>query len=130
MRFGRDIFTGVTMAMASLAIFTAAASMLQQAGMDFAGSFTAGVLLSLAGTLWSAYKRYGVVLTPSLTATGYLVFIVAISHGLGWQAMLGISFFASLLGLLLWQGSNCLPRWNLPRIFPWGIKLALAVFLI
>ena len=43
MRFGRDIFAGVTMAMASLAIFTAAASMLQQAGMDFAGSFTAGV---------------------------------------------------------------------------------------
>ena len=40
MRFGRDIFAGVTMAMASLAIFTAAASMLQQAGMDFAGSFT------------------------------------------------------------------------------------------
>ena len=130
MRFGRDIFAGVTMAMASLAIFTAAASMLQQAGMDFAGSFTAAVLLSLAGTLWSAYKRYGVVLTPSLTATGYLVFIVAISHGLGWQAMLGISFSASLLGLLLWQGSTCLPRWNLPRIFPWGIKLALAVFLI
>jgi len=130
MRFGRDIFAGVTMAMASLAIFTAAASMLQQAGMDFAGSFTAGVLLSLVGTLWSAYKRYGVVLTPSLTATGYLVFIVAISHGLGWQAMLGISFSASLLGLLLWQGSTCLPRWNLPRIFPWGIKLALAVFLI
>ncbi len=130
MRFGRDIFAGGTMAMASLAIFTAAASMLQQAGMDFAGSFTAGVLLSLVGTLWSAYKRYGVVLTPSLTATGYLVFIVAISHGLGWQAMLGISFSASLLGLLLWQGSTCLPRWNLPRIFPWGIKLALAVFLI
>ena len=45
MRFCRDIFAGVTMAMASLAVFAAVASMLQQAGMDFAGSFTAGVLL-------------------------------------------------------------------------------------
>lgn len=130
MRFSRDIFAGLTMAMASLAIFTAVASMLQQAGMDFAGSFTAGVLLSLAGTLWSAYRRYGVVLTPSLTVTGYLVFIVAISHGLGWQAMLGISFWASLFGFLLWRGSRYLPCWNLSPIFLWGIKLALAVFLI
>lgn len=130
MRFSRDIFAGVTMAMASLAIFTAAASMLQQAGMDFAGSFTAGVLLSLVGTLWSAYKRYDVVLTPSLTVTGYLVFIVAISHGLGWQAMLGISFWASLFGFLLWQGGRYIPCRDLLLVFLWGIRLALAVFLI
>jgi len=130
MRFSRDIFAGVTMAMASLAIFTAAASMLQQAGMDFAGSFTAGVLLSLAGTLWSAYKRYGVVVVPSLTVTGYLVFIAAVSHGLGWQTVLGMSFFASLLGLALWSGSKYFPHQQMPGIFLWGIRLALAVFLI
>ena len=130
MRFCRDIFAGVTMAMASLAVFAAVASMLQQAGMDFAGSFTAGVLLSLVGTLWSAFRRYGVVLVPSLTVTGYLVFIVAVSHGLGWQAVLGISFLSSVLGLLFWWGSKYIPCRELPAIFLWGIKLALAVFLI
>ena len=95
-----------------------------------AGSFTAGVLLSLVGTLWSAYKRYGVVLTPSLTATGYLVFIVAISHGLGWQAMLGMVFSPRCCSLLLWQGKYLSSTLESAAIFPWGIKLALALFLI
>ena len=130
MNFSRDIFAGVTMAMASLAGVTAVASLLQQAGMDFAASFTAGILLSLAGTLWSAFKNYGVVLTPSLTVSGYLVFIAAISHGLGWQVILGISFSASLLGMVFWHGSRYIPCRGIPPIFPWGIKLALAVFLI
>lgn len=130
MRCSQDIFAGVTMAMSSLAAFTAVASMLQQAGMDFAAGFTACVLLSLTGTAIAAYCRQALVLTPSLTVTGYLVFIAAISHGLGWQVMLGISFLASLLGLLLWQLRDHFSAGNLPGIFPWGIKLALAVFLI
>ena len=130
MRLGRDIFAGMTMALASLPVFAAVSSMLQQAGMDFAGSFTASVLLSLVGTLWAAFKRYGVVLTPSLTVTGYLVFIAAISHGLGWQVILAISFLSSMLGLMLWQGRRWMGSYEWPAVFLWGIKLALAVFLI
>ena len=130
MRFCQDIFAGVTMALASLATFSAAASMLQQAGMDFAGSFTSCVLLALIGNLWSAFKNYDVFLMPSLTVSGYLIFVAAISHGLGWQAVLGISFWASLLGMLLWHGGRYIPWRGIPAMFPWGIKLALAVFLI
>lgn len=121
---------GITMAAGSLATITAVAAMLQQAGMDFAGAFTACVLLSLVGTLVAVYKGWSVVLTPSLSVTGYLVFIAAISHGLGWQAVLGISFAASALGLLVWQlGSRWLKQ-DIPSVFPWAVKLSVAVFLI
>ncbi|SHK63082.1 putative MFS transporter, AGZA family, xanthine/uracil permease [Selenomonas ruminantium] len=130
MDFRRDLFAGVTMAMASLATFVAVASMLQLAGMDFAAGFTACVLLALAGMLLAAWRGHGIVLVPSLTVTGYLVFIAAVSHGLGWRGMLAISFSASLLGGGLWF---CWPgafKKGLPDFWLWGLKLALAVFLI
>ncbi len=130
MNLGRDIFTGVTMAVSALASFTAAASMLSLAGMDFAVCFTASVLLALLGTLWLTWHGQAVVLAPSLTVTGYLVFIAAISHGLGWQAVLGISFLAAFLGFILWQLGERFFKKGLPLIFPWGIKLSLAVFLV
>ena len=130
MDLGRDIFTGVTMAVCALASFTAAASMLSMAGMDFAGCFTASVLLALMGTLWLAWRGQAAVFSPPLTVTGYLVFIVAISHGMGWQVILGICFFASLLGFVFWQAGHRLGFPPVPQIFPWGIKLSLAVFLV
>lgn len=130
MDLSRDIFTGVTMAVCALASFTASAGMLSLAGMDFAGCFTASVLLALVGTLWLARRGQAVVLAPSLTVTGYLVYIVAISHGLGWQTVLGSCFYASLLGFILWQAGTRLGRKQMAPFFPWGIKLALAVFLI
>lgn len=130
MRFSRDIFVGVTMAMSSLAAFTATAFMWQLAGMDFAASFTISVLLSLAGTLWLAHGGYELVLTPSLTVTGYLVFIVAISHGLGWQTVLGSCFLASVLGIVLCHFAGPVLRKGWPPVLSWGIQLALAVFII
>ena len=130
MKFSRDIFAGATMAMSSLAAFTATAFMWQLAGMDFAASFTVSVLLSLVGTLWLAHGGYDLVLTPSLTVTGYLVFIAAVSHGLGWQTVLGSCALASLLGLALWHFAGSALRRGWPQIFSWGIQLALAVFII
>lgn len=130
MNWGRDIFTGVTMAVTALASFTASASMLSMAGMDFAACFTVSVLLALAGTLWLAWRGQTVVLAPSLTVTGYLVFIAAISHGLGWQAVLGISFWASIMGFILWQAGKKFFHQGLPQAFSWGIRLSLAVFLV
>ncbi len=122
--------SGITMAAGSIASLTAVAMMLQQAGMDFAGSYSACVLFSAMSTLIASYKGLPVVLTPSLSVTGYLVFIVAISHGLGWQTVLGMSFLSSVLGLLLWQVGGRWSQENLPPVFPWAIKLALAGFLI
>lgn len=130
MKFSRDIFAGATMAMSSLAAFTATAFMWQLAGMDFAASFTVSVLLSLAGTLWLAHGGYDLVLTPSLTVTGYLVFIAAVSHGLGWQTVLGSCALASLLGWALWHFAGAALRRGWPQIFSWGIQLALSVFII
>lgn len=130
MNFGRDILTGVAMALASLASFTAVASMLALAGMDFAGCFTACVLLALAGMLWMSWRGNHVVLVPSATVTGYLVFIAAISHGLGWQAILGMTFLASLGGLAFWHFGRKYFRAKVPPVFLWGIRLALAVFLV
>ena len=130
MNLGRDIFAGVTMALASMAALTATASMLQMAGMDFAAAYTASTLLAIVGTFLAAIRGYGIVVTPSLTVTAYLVFIAAISHGLGWQVMLGLSFTASLLGLLLWQFCPQRLRPALPAALLWGSRLALAVFLI
>lgn len=130
MDFCRDIFTGVTMAVSALVAFAASASMLSMAGMDFAACFTASVLLALVGTLWLIWRGQAVVLAPSLTVTGYLVFIAAISHGLGWQVVLGISFLAAFLGFILWQLGERFFHQGLPQIFSWGITLSLAVFLI
>ena len=130
MDFGRDIFTGVTMAVCALASFTAAAGMLSMAGMDFAGCFTASVILAFVGTLWMARCGQAAVFSPSLTVTGYLVFIVAISHGMGWQNVLGICFFASLLAFIFGQAGSRMGCRPVPHIFLWGMKLALAVFLI
>lgn len=130
MSLSRDIFTGVTMALASLASFTAVASMWQLAGMDFAAVYTAGILLSLVGTWWLAFHGCKAILMPSAVVSGYLVFIAVISHGLGWQTVLGICFLSSLLGLLLCQWGMPLFRKGLPAVFLWGMKLALAVFLL
>lgn len=130
MSLSRDIFTGVTMALPSLASFTAVASMWQLAGMDFAAVYTAGILFSLVGTWWLAFHGCEAVLMPSAVVSGYLVFIAVISHGLGWQTAFGICFLASLLGMLLCRWGIPLFRKGLPAFFPWGIKLALAVFLL
>jgi len=130
MKVGHKAMSGLTMAAGSLASLTVVAMMMQQAGMDFAVSYSVCVLFSAVGTLLAAYKGLPMVLTPSLTVTGYLVFIAAISHGLDWQTVLGMSGLSSVLGLLLWHAGGRWAKERLSPVFPWAIKLALAGFLI
>ena len=130
MKISREAMGGITMSVGSLAAFTAVAAMLQQAGLDFAEGFTACVSFSIVAALASLYTGAPVMLTPSLTITGYLVFIAAIAHGLGWQAVLGISFWASVLGLLVWYVGGQWVKRGIAPVFSWAVKLSLATFLI
>ena len=80
--------------------------LLQQAGMDFSGAYTATVLTSFAGTLLlGLWVKQPLAALPSLGLQVYLVFLVVLSHGYGWQDMLGAGMLAALLlALLAWTG--------------------------
>ena len=77
-------------------------ALLMRTGMDFTGAYTACVLVSIAATLlFGAWLRLPLAVSCSPALTGWLAYIVILSHGSSWQAALGASFFASAGALLL-----------------------------
>lgn len=111
---GRELCAGVTAGGSALAGFLLVPLLLFQMGMDFAGAYAAFALASVAGTLLMGFLRLPLLLMPSAAISSSLVYIVGISQGLSWQQLLGISFAASLTGLLLF-------------LSPWGKKAGDAV---
>ncbi len=130
MGVAKNFWAGVTMAAAAVGTLVVTAAMLSWAGLNYATAYTAGTLLSVIGTLLLHRQGIYLVAMPSVTVTAYLVFIIAISNGLGWQQLLGIGAVASALGcglgLVAAKKKLCL----LPPALSWGISLALAVYLI
>lgn len=109
-----DIQAGIAAGGASLAGFLIVPMLLQQLGMDFVGAYTAFAVMSIAGTLWMGIMRLPLLIMPSVAISGSMVYILGISQGFSWQQLLGISFAASFLGMLLFLG-------------PWGQKVNHAV---
>ena len=130
MKVAKEVLTGVTMAVPAVGALVVTATMLSWAGMSFAAAYTAGALMSLLGTLLLSRQGLSLVVMPSVAVTAYLVFIIAISNGLGWQQILGASAVASALGAGLWLWAAKCPKWRLPPALGWGISLALSVYLI
>ena len=130
MGVAKDIFTGVAMALTAVGALVVTATMLSWAGANFAAAYTAGAIMSLLGTLLLSRQGLSLVVMPSVTVTAYLVFIIAISNGLGWQQILGISAAGSVLGTGFWLWASRHRQNLLPPALCWGICLAVAVYLI
>ncbi len=94
----QDILAGIAMGLALVPGLILIPSMLSRTGMDFAGAYTACVLLSIIGTLlWALACRMPFVLAPHVSVVSWLSYAVIISRGYSWQAALGASFLASLI---------------------------------
>lgn len=109
-----ELCAGLTAGGSSLAGLLLVPMLLSQLGMDFAGAYTAFVLVSIMGTLLMAFLRLPLLLMPSAAISSSLVYLVGISQGISWQQLLGISFAAAGTGMLLF-------------LSPWGQKVNAAV---
>lgn len=130
MGVAKDVLTGVTMAIPAVGALVVTAVMLSWTGLSFAAAYTAGAIMSLVGTLLLSRLGLSLVVTPSVAVTAYLVFIIAISNGLGWQQLLGISAAASLCGAMFWWWASRRSQGLFPPALVWGCSLAVAVYLI
>lgn len=90
------------MGLAMVPVLTVVPSLLARTGMDFANAYTACVLVSFVATLLlGKVCRVPLAAVPHVSIASWLVYVVILSHGHCWQAVLGASFLASLLCLLL-----------------------------
>ncbi len=101
-----EAMAGLTMAASVLYTVLLVPLLLWQAGMNFNGAYLATLLTAVAGTLCvGSFGRMPVATLPGLGLNIYLVFLVVLSEGYGWQDMLGAVFLASLLlSLCIWCG--------------------------
>ena len=98
----QEIMTGLAVGFGMVPGLVVIPALLMRTGMDFTGAYTACVLMSLTATLlFGAWLRLPLAASCSPALTGWLVYIVILSHGNSWQAVLGASFFASAGALLL-----------------------------
>ncbi|MBQ1913863.1 MAG: NCS2 family permease [Selenomonadaceae bacterium] len=99
---GREVLAGGVNALTLLSCIIVVPSLLFQAGMDFTGAYTAFMLVSLLGTLLiGRLTGSPLVIVPGIAVASWLVYGEIISHGHSWQAVLGVSFLASCIGVAL-----------------------------
>ena len=101
-----EAMAGLTMAASVLCAVIWVPMLLWQAGMDFSGAYLATLTTAVVGTLSAAFfGRMPVAVLPGFGLNIYLVFLVVLSQGYGWQDMLGTVFLASaVLSLCIWKG--------------------------
>ena len=98
----QEIMAGLAAGFGMIPGLVVVPALLMRTGMDFTGAYTACVLVSIAATLlFGAWLRLPLAVSCSPALTGWLAYIVILSHGSSWQAALGASFFASAGALLL-----------------------------
>lgn len=129
----QEILAGFAMGLALVPGLIVIPSILSRTGMDFAGAYTACVLTSIIGTLLLALAaRIPMAAVPHVSIVGWLAYVVVISHGYSWQVVLGASFLASILCLLLtlafrekdWR--SFIPE-HLGKVLPLGLGLMLVL---
>ncbi len=126
-----DILTGLNMVGVQLAGLVVVPSLLQQAGMPFAGAYTAYVLAAVAGTLLLGLWRLPMLAVTPAAIAAWLVYVRGLSAGLSWQQLLGVAAVLSLLGALL---SLLVRRRNLAGLLPpplrWGLSGGCSLLLV
>ena len=129
----QEILAGFAMGLALVPGLIVIPSILSRTGMDFAGAYTACVLTSIIGTLLLALAaRIPMAAVPQASVVGWVSYVVVISHGYSWQAVLGASFLASILCLLItlvfrerdWR--HFIPE-HLGKVLPIGLGLMLVL---
>lgn len=123
--------TGLTVAGVQLAGLVVVPSLLQQAGMPFAGAYTAYVLAAVLSTFLLGMQRLPLLSVTPTAIAGWLVYVRGISAGLSWQQLLGVSAAVSLLLVvlsLLWQRKG--PAVVLPPPVEWGLSGGCGLLLV
>lgn len=129
----QEIFAGIATGLALVPGLIVIPSILSRTGMDFAGAYTACVLISIIGTLLLALAaRIPMAAVPQVSVAGWLSYVVVISHGHSWQAVLGASFLAAVLCLLLTvvfreKDWRCFIPEHLGKVLPLGLGLMLVL---
>lgn len=124
--------TGLPLAGGVLPLLLIIPKMLSEAGMNFAGTYTATVLTILLGALATAYYKLPYLLAPSYVIIAWLVYIVGISKGIAWQQLLGLDLVVSLFSLLIFKCFSwskimkCVPFFLLQGL-PAGLGLMLII---
>ena len=100
----QEIAAGIAMALALIPGLTVVPMLLAGTGMDFAGAYTACVLVTILATfLWGRACHRPLAAAPGAALASWLVYSVILSHGHSWQAVLGAVFLSSVLCLVfLW----------------------------
>lgn len=129
---GKAILAGIATGMGLLSNFILVPTLLFQAGMEFTGAYTALVAVSIAGTLLiGRVTGQPLVLAPGIPLASWLIYGEIVSNGASWQAVLGASFLASVMGLLLLLSPlRSLVTEAVPGILRQGMVCAVGLMLI
>ncbi len=130
---GAEIAAGAAAAAPLLAGFLVVPSLLFEAGMNFMGACLAYGITALLGTLVLAAHRLPLVACPSAAVSAWLVYVVILAKGLGWQQLLMVFVVTAIAGfVLLLSGTaekllEAVP-YPVRRMLPGGLGLMLVVY--
>jgi AGZA family xanthine/uracil permease-like MFS transporter len=98
----RELWAGVATFLASMYIIVVNPALLSQAGMPFAATLTATILVSfLASVLMGIYANNPLLIAPGMGLNAFFAFTAVNTLGLSWQVALGAVFWSGILFLLL-----------------------------
>ncbi len=127
----QEIPAGIAMGVALIPGLTVVPTLLVKTGMDFAGAYAACVLASLLAVMLLGFCRLPVAAAPGAAVTGWLAYVVILSHGHSWQAVLGASFLSSVLCLIaVWLLRKCDWREFVPHHLSESLTCGLALMLV
>jgi AGZA family xanthine/uracil permease-like MFS transporter len=97
-----EILAGVTTFVTMAYIIFVNPSILQDAGMPFAGVIAATCLSAAAGSLlMGVFARYPIALAPGMGLNAYFTYVVVKGMGIPWQVALGAVFLSGALFVAL-----------------------------
>ena len=97
-----ELLAGVTTFVTMAYIIFVNPSILQDAGMPFAGVIAATCLASAAGSLlMGGFARYPIALAPGMGLNAYFAYVVVQGMGIPWQVALGAVFLSGALFMAL-----------------------------
>ena len=98
----QELWAGIATFLASMYIIVVNPSLLSQAGMPFAATLTATILVSfLASVLMGIYANNPLLIAPGMGLNAFFAFTAVNTLGLSWQVALGAVFWSGILFLLL-----------------------------
>ncbi len=99
---GREVLAGATTFVSAMYIIVVNPAILQTAGMPFAASLTATVLVSaFASILMGIYTNNPLLVAPGMSLNSLLALAVSRSEGVNYATALGCVFWAGVIFLLL-----------------------------